>query len=264
MTDVMVTSADGTKLAARCSGEGPPIVFVHGAFGSVDTFFLVEPLLAQHHEVWVYSRRGYPGSEGSEDLSPARNVEDMWAVVEAAGGQVHVCGWSAGATVALMASQGASSLRSVILYEPPLNVGPGEVREMLGALEPALETDGTEAVLEAFLPSIGEPEDAVSALRANAPVWEGLNAGVRATLGELRTWLDLPADAPPPQPPDVPTLYLYGAETSNPFFPTPDVVASVLPDATLRALAGQRHLAPVLDPAGFAKAVLEFTSALDA
>ena len=264
MSDVTVASADGTKLAARYSGEGPPIVLVHGAWGSVDTFSLVEPLLAEHHEVWTYSRRGYPGSEGAEDLTPARHVEDMWAVVGAAGGQVHVCGWSAGAMVALLASPGASSLRSVILYEPPLNGGAEWLQELLDAWEPALETGGTEAVLEAFCAAISEPDDAVGALRANPPVWEGLNAGVRGTLGEVRTLLDLPAGAPPPQPPDVPTLYLYGAETSNPVFLTADVVASVLPDAKLRALPGQRHFAPVLDPTGFAEAILEFTSALDA
>ena len=214
--------------------------------------------------MWVYSRRGYPGSEDAEDLSPVRNVEDMWAVVEAAGGQVHVCGWSAGAMVALMASQGASSLHSVILYEPPLNGGAEWLRELLDTWEPALETGGTEAVLEAFCSAINEPDDAVAALRANPPVWKGLNAGVRGTLGEVRALLDLPADAPPPQPPDAPTLYLYGAESSNPVFPTPDVVASVLPDARFRALPGQRHFAPVLDPTGFAEAILEFTSALDA
>jgi pimeloyl-ACP methyl ester carboxylesterase len=95
-------------------------------------------------------------------------------------------------------------------------------------------------------------------------VWEGLNAGVRGTLSEIRALLDLPADAPAPQPPDVPMLYLYGAETSHPVFLTPDVVASVLPAAKLRAIPGQRHFAPVLDPTGFAEAILEFTSTLNA
>lgn len=262
MSDVTVTSADGTKLAARCSGEGPPIVLVHGAFGSVDSLDVVEPLLAEHHEVWVYSRRGFPGSDGADDLSLARNVEDVWAVVEAAGGHVHVWGWSSGAMIALLASQGASSLPSVMLYEPPLEVDAEAIQGMLGALEPVLETDGTEAVLEAFWPMIGEA-DALDALRANAPFWECCNASVRNTLGEMRTWLGELEAAPRPQPPAVPTLYLYGAETSNPIFPTADVVASVLPDAKLRALAGQRHMAPVFDPAGLAEAILEFTSAFD-
>lgn len=263
MPDLTITSADGTKLASRHSGTGTPIVLVHGAWGSVDTLSLVEPLLAEQHEVWVYSRRGFPGSEGADDLTLAGNIADVWAVVEAAGGDAHVWGWSSGAMITLLASQGASSLRSVMLYEPPLQIDAEGVRGMLGALEPALETGGTEAVLETFWPMIGEA-DVVAAMRADTTVWDGFNASVRNTLSEFRAWLGELEEAPPPQPPAVPTLYMHGAETTNPIFPTADVVTSVLPDAEFRALAGQRHLAPIFDPAGVAAAIVEFTSARDA
>ena len=58
MPATSITSADGTTLAARCSGRGSPIVLVHGADGDLDTFALIEGLLAERHSVWVYSRRG--------------------------------------------------------------------------------------------------------------------------------------------------------------------------------------------------------------
>ncbi len=35
-----LTSADGTKVAVRCTGDGSPIVLVHGAVGDSDTFAL--------------------------------------------------------------------------------------------------------------------------------------------------------------------------------------------------------------------------------
>ena len=53
MPDMMITSADGTKLAARHCGHGSPMVLVHGALGSIETFALVEGLLAERHSVWV-------------------------------------------------------------------------------------------------------------------------------------------------------------------------------------------------------------------
>ena len=62
-TELTLTSADGTKLAVRCSGHGSPIVLVHGAVGDSDTFTLIEGRLAEHHSVWVYARRG-PGGSG--------------------------------------------------------------------------------------------------------------------------------------------------------------------------------------------------------
>lgn len=180
---------------------------------------LVEPLLAEHHEVWVYSRRGYPGSEGADDLGLPRHAEDMWAVVEAAGGRAHVCGWSSGAMVAFLATQGSTSLRSVMLYEPPLGADAEDFQGLLDAITPEYERAGAEAVLETFLPLIGETDETVKALRSGPEVWNRLQVSVPATLTELRTWHAELEGAPEPVPPNVPTLYLYGEETSNPLFP---------------------------------------------
>jgi hypothetical protein len=49
MTEMTLMSADGTKLAARRTGHGSPIVLVHGAVADVDTFALIEGLLTERH-----------------------------------------------------------------------------------------------------------------------------------------------------------------------------------------------------------------------
>ena len=72
MPEVTITSADGTKLAARRSGRGSPLVLVHGATGDLDTFALIERALAERHTVWVYSRRGRGGSSDGADYSLQR------------------------------------------------------------------------------------------------------------------------------------------------------------------------------------------------
>jgi len=85
MPETTITSADGTNLAARRSGHGSPMVLVHGANGDLDTFALIEGLLAERHSVWVYSRRGRGGSGDGPDYALEREVEDLLAVAAAAG-----------------------------------------------------------------------------------------------------------------------------------------------------------------------------------
>jgi pimeloyl-ACP methyl ester carboxylesterase len=115
MTEMTLTSADGTEVAARCTGHGSPIVLVHGAVGDSDTFALIEGQLAERHSVWVYSRRGHSGSGDGTDYT-YREVEDVLAVLTAAGDRAHLFGHSSGAVYALLAAKQASSLRSLVLY----------------------------------------------------------------------------------------------------------------------------------------------------
>ena len=65
------------------------------------------------------------------------------------------------------------------------------------------------------------------------------------------------------EPPDLPTLYLYGKETKASIFATLDEVLQLLPKAHVQGLPGQRHLAFAFDPTSFAQAILAFTAAHD-
>lgn len=122
MPDITVTSADGTRLAARRSGRGSPIVLVHGAIGDLDTFALVEGLFAERHSVWVYSRRGRGGSGDGPDYAVQCEVEDVLAVLAATGDRAHLVGHSGGAAYCLLAAVQSPFLRSLVLYEPPLRL----------------------------------------------------------------------------------------------------------------------------------------------
>ena len=64
-------------------------------------------------------------------------------------------------------------------------------------------------------------------------------------------------------PPDIPTLYLFGEATDASIFATPDEVAELLPKVQLHGLPGQRHVAFAFDPTSVAQAVLHFTKAHD-
>lgn len=263
MENTTIVSADGTRLAARRSGSGSPLVLVHGAMADLDAFALVEGSLAARHTVWVYSRRGRGGSGDGPRYDIEREIEDVLAVLEAAEGDAHLVGHSAGAVYSLLAAPRARSLRSLVLYEPPLHVDRMDAARIEG-LESALEAGDPDRALEAFFPAADIVEKEVESIRAQELVWEALRQGVRVFPREHRALREAARGLSSPLGvPDVPVLYLYGEDTEAPIYPTLDEVGELLPGARVRGLPGQRHLAPLFDPAAFAEAVLAFTTAND-
>jgi pimeloyl-ACP methyl ester carboxylesterase len=264
MTEMTLTSADGTELAVRCTGHGSPMVLVHGAVGDVDTFALIDGLLAARHSVWVYSRRGHGRSADGAGYTYHREVEDVLAVLSAAGDGAHLFGHSGGAFYALLAATGASSLRSLVLYELPLidRLDGSFVYGLIDEMETALDAGHPDRALELFLPFAGIVDEEVQALQAMEPVWARMRAGVRLVPREMRSPLrDGPHWLVGFDPPDVPTLYLYGEQTDAPMFPSPIEVPDLLPNARLHGLPRQRHLGFAFEPSSFADAILEFTAA---
>lgn len=264
MTETTLTSADGTKLAVRCTGHGSPIVLVHGAVGDLDTFALIEGVLAQRHTVWVYSRRGRGGSGDGPDYTYHHEVEDVLAVLTATGHRAHLFGHSGGAVYALLAAAEASSLRSLVLYEPPLidRLDASFIDGLIHEMETALDAGHPDRALELFLPLAGMIDEEVQALQALEPVWARMRSSVRLVPREMRSALrDDPNWLSRFDPPNVPTLYLYGEETDAPMFPSPREVPDLLPNAQLHGLPRQRHLGFAFDPSSFAHAILEFTAA---
>ena len=262
MPETTIISADGTKLAARSSGHGSPVVLVHGANGDLDTFALIEGLLAERHSVWVYSRRGRGGSGDGPDYALEREVEDVLAVLDAAGGDAHLVGHSGGAVYCLLAAMRSPSLRGLVLYEPPLHFDRMDMG-VIDAAESALDAGDPDLALEIVFPAVGVVEEEVQLIRSLPPVWERVREGVQQTPREGRALDDGRDQLLAFDPPDVPTLYLYGEVTDASCFATLDEVAELMPNAQLRGLPGQRHLAFAFDPTSFAQAILAFTTAHD-
>jgi pimeloyl-ACP methyl ester carboxylesterase len=257
-----ITSADGTNLAARHSGHGSPMVLVHGTNGDLDTFALIEGLLAERHSVWVYSRRGRGGSGDGPDYALEREVDDVLAVLAAAGDRPHLFGHSGGAVYCLLAAMQRPSLRSLVLYEPPLHLDRLDT-SIVDDMQAALDAGNPDRALEIVFPAVGVVDAEVQVLRSLEPVWERLRAGVRLVPRELRTGFEAIDRLEAFDPPDIPTLYLFGEATDASIFATPDEVAELLPKAQLHGLQRQRHVAFAFDPTSVAQTVLHFTKAHD-
>jgi pimeloyl-ACP methyl ester carboxylesterase len=264
--EVTITSADGTKLAARRSGRGSPLVLVHGATGDLDTFALIEGTLAEQHTVWVYSRRGRGGSSDGPGYGLRREVEDVLAVLAATGDRAHLVGHSGGAIYSLLAAMQTRSLHSLVLYEPPLRLDNIDVLDptVIDDMQSALDADDPDQALALFFSVAGIVDYEIRALRSLDWIWNRLQAGVALVPREINAGLEeAPEQFAAYEPPDIPILYMYGEATQASIFPTLDEVAELLPKAQLHGLARQRHLAFAFDPTAFTQAVLAFTTSHD-
>ena len=115
-----VTSADGTKIGYRMSGQGPGVVLVQGAMGTAENYDELARLLAPNFTLYLPDRRG-------RGMSPLRythvhmiprDIEDLDALLTQCGAH-YVFGLSSGAIIALAAAAALPSIKKTALYEPP-------------------------------------------------------------------------------------------------------------------------------------------------
>src|SRR5687768_11521084 len=130
-----VTSVDGTPIAYWRSGEGPPLVLVHGAAADHNRWAPVLPALEQRFTVLAIDRRGRGRSGDADNYALQREFEDVATVVEWAGEGVNVVGHSYGGVCALEASLLTNRIQKLVLYEAPMGflVSPPHVVHRLEA-----------------------------------------------------------------------------------------------------------------------------------
>lgn len=122
-----VTSKDGTTIAFDRVGNGPPVVLVSG--GSVDRGSNAALAAALASRLtFNYDRRGRGPSGDTQPYAIAREVEDIAAVIGAAGGSAFLYGSSSGAALALEAAAAGAPVTKLALWEPPYIVGDSRPR----------------------------------------------------------------------------------------------------------------------------------------
>lgn len=115
-------SRDGTVIAYEKAGDGPPIVLLGGAFRDHTVFTPIVPHLTPHYTTYVYDRRGRGESGDAPTWSIEREIDDLVAVIEVAGGEAAVFGGSGGAILALEAAMAGAPITRLALLEPAYRV----------------------------------------------------------------------------------------------------------------------------------------------
>lgn len=256
--DQTVTSADGTPLSVRRTGDGDPVVMVHGTLDGIGAFSLVELSIADRHVTWVYDRRGRGDSGDGADYSLEREIEDLRAVLDAVGEPAHVIGHSFGALIALAAAASGTKMRSLVLYEPPLRQDQidREVIDEVEALVAAGEPDQAIATMTTEVAGVSHDELAI--LRRIKPVWNQLRDGVSAAPRELGVVRDVDWDRFVLPVDDRPVLAVRGGRDCSPVYPRPDDLPRFVTDPEVVTIEGQGHLAANFAPNRFARVVLDF------
>ena len=122
-----VISKDGSRIAYDRYGAGPTVILVGGAL-SYRRFKKMEELaklLAERFTVINYDRRGRGDSTEVKPFALEREIEDVQALLEAAGGSGSLWGWSSGGALALRAAGAGLAVERISVYEVPFMVTPG-------------------------------------------------------------------------------------------------------------------------------------------
>src|SRR2546427_8666950 len=103
-----VTSKDGTRIAYEKPGQGPAVVIVGGVAGDRSQQAPLAALLAKDFTVFNFDRRGHGESGMTEPYAVEREIEDIDAIIGAAGGSALVYGTPGCAVLALLAAAGGA------------------------------------------------------------------------------------------------------------------------------------------------------------
>jgi pimeloyl-ACP methyl ester carboxylesterase len=254
------TSKDGAPIAYERSGEGRPLVLIHGAAADHTRWTPILPALEKHFTVCAVDRRGRGQSGDVEPYNIEREYEDVAAIVDSIPGPVNLLGHSYGAICSLEASLKTSSLRKLILYEPPIHtdVKKNYASDAFDRMNSYLHAGEREKALLIFLQEIvGIPQNEINMLRS-LPSWPS-RVATADTLAREEASVDSYILKPQRfSHMETPTLLLLG-DDSPPFFRAAiEALKKAIPNSSIAILPGQRHAAMETAPKLFISEMIRF------
>jgi len=114
-----IFSKDGTNIAYDKTGQGPALIIVAGAFQDRMAMAAYAEPLSKHFTVYNYDRRGRGESGDTQPYAVEREIEDIDALIQEAGGSAFVFGGSSGGVLILDAAAHGSNITKLAIYEPP-------------------------------------------------------------------------------------------------------------------------------------------------
>ena len=255
-----VTSKDGTTIAFDQWGEGPTVILVDGAlqYRAFDQGMVpLAELLAPHFTVIHYDRRGRGDSTDTQPYALEREIEDIEALIDEAGGSASLYGISSGAALAMEAAiEVGDKVSKLAMYEAPYNddeAAQQAWRKYVKELRELLDAGRKGDAVGLFMMLVGASPEDVEGIRQTPmwPLWESIGHTLAydhiAALGE-----DAAIPTERAARVNLPALVMDGSE-SFPFMHTTAVaLAKAMPKGRHRTLEGQTHevasdvIAPVL------------------
>jgi len=254
-------SKDGTSIAFDQTGHGPPVILVDGAlcYRANGPMAPLGQLLAPSFTVYTYDRRGRGDSSDTRPYAVEREVEDIEALLQEAGGSAFVYGTSSGAALALEAGTRLEGIRKLALYEAPFivdNSRPPQAADLNERMSGLIASDRRGDAVKLFMNTVGVPAFFIAMMRV-MPVWPKLTAVAHTLPYDFAildgNWYGQPLPATRWTAAKMPTLVSAGGKSPAWMQNAMRALAGVLPNAQHRTLERQTHmvkpqvLAPVLE-----------------
>jgi pimeloyl-ACP methyl ester carboxylesterase len=247
-----VRSNDGTEIAYDRMGDGPALVLVGAAWHDRKSAAPLAQLLTDEFSVFTYDRRGRGDSGDTAPYAVEREIEDLTAVIDAAGGSAFAFGVSSGAALALEATAAGAPISKLAMFVPPYIVDqtrppiPDDYVEHLDQL--ASEGKRNEVLRYFMTAAVGMPPEMAEQMAAS-PMAQAMEPLAHTVSYDGRVMLrgGMSGEPLPARFTDsvtVPTLVMDGGASPAWMRNAARALVAILPDVQYRTLQGQDHAAP--------------------
>ncbi|HWZ66125.1 MAG TPA: alpha/beta hydrolase [Patescibacteria group bacterium] len=259
MKTEFVTSKDNTKIAFDKLGDGPAVILVGGAMTTRSDNSALAQLLSPHLTVYNYDRRGRGDSGDTKPFAVEREIEDIEALIDDAGGTAYVYGISSGACLALEAAASlGDKIKKLALYEAPYDEAEdasSEWKTYRSNVEESVAENRLSDAVVLFMKLVGMPDEMITGMQSS-PMWPDMEA-IAPTLPYDAAAMGNDRSVPIEQAARVKAkaLVMDGGASLQvmPFMqPTANKLAKAIPNSQRITIEGQGHdispeiLAPVL------------------
>jgi len=277
-----VASKDGTTIAFDQLGDGPAAILVTGALGT-RSHAMPDSLahsLSKRFTAIDYDRRGRGDSGDTLPYAVQREIEDIEAMIDAAGGSAFLFGNSSGAILALEAARVLpNKVKKLALYEPPFIIDdsrPPLPKDYVEQLNTAIAAGRPGDAVEIFMTkALLIPPEFVTMMRtapmsqtfdddtgAKPPEWADMEKVAHTLAYDGMIVKDFLAGKPLPPKRwasfTAPTLVIVGGNSEPFFHDGAQALVNHMPNAQRRILEGQDH---AVSPAVLAPVLTEFFQA---
>jgi pimeloyl-ACP methyl ester carboxylesterase len=258
-----IASADGTVIAYERLGaeDCAPVIVVGGALCDRARMRRISDALAHHVPIINYDRRGRGDSGAGGAFEVERELEDLEALTDAAGGSVSLYGHSSGAALALQAVLHGLPIERLVLHDPPyVPGGDAQARVAYHDRLTTLVAEGRSGdAVALFMALTGVPPETIEDTRTK-PSWPALERLGRSLPYDSAALDNAHGGTVPHglERATTPTLVMVGDANPPYFLEVGRRLAHGLPNARLEVLEGEGH---VVDASKIASVVTSFMAA---
>lgn len=251
-----IISDDGTVVTCQESGEGSPLLIVHGTSSDHHNWQVVADRLKNHFKVYVMDRRGRCQSKDHPEYFLEKEFADVAAILDSIDDPVSVLGHSFGGLCALGASLRVSNIRKLILYEPAIAFDQKKL-VLCDRMESLLGSNQPEAALEFFMSQVVGMSDKEIEFAKNQSEWNKRVVAAQTIPREIRALGHFNYSVESFSSIRIPTTLFVGGGSPDFFKNMVSKVKATIANSKVVELPGQGHIAMLTAPDMFAKQVLK-------